>query len=733
MIPPRSSLGAISDFALLTNLHSTPDIIMKSSMKHISASFLLCLMAPCGVMAQTTLSPRAQIALLHAGSKAKGPSGEKSVTAYVTHSDGSLSTVHATPSALAGMAADNSIRRIELSARPQQMLDIARTETGAQRVINGESLAMAYTGKGVVVGVVDAGFDYTHPAFSDKADGSSRIRRVWEQGTESFEGCTAPQRYGYGIEMTTTEALQRAKADATINSHGTHVAAIAAGRDPFMDNAWWGTAPDADIVLVALDQSTCTHADITNAVEYIFDYATEVGKPCVVNLSLGNHDGPHDGTSAFDRMADAMQGPGRIIVGAAGNHRKDAFHINRTFQTASDDPLRTFIAFKQKPTTDNYGGEVQVWAEKDTDIEVTLSAYSTFNKKDMVTVTVYPAEGQQTVKLGSYATGTLTVASEVNPVNGKLNILITSQLTSVRNNYAVALTVKPKTAGTVDIWADNTWLTLESKGIEGFSAPTTESTIAEIGGTGKRITTVGAYVTRDTYKTATASGKLDETTGGSGSFSSCGPTADGRVKPDISAPGCFIISALSAYDESGTKIVAYTHEAGDRTSEYGYMQGTSMASPFVAGVVATWLQACPTLTPETLREIISSTSRYDTFTGTLPSEGDNVWGHGKIDAYAGLAKCIASTGITETDMPAVAPCDIAISGNMMTLTFVRDTPSAEITVTTATGTLCHREAYKGLKASQRVSISLPPLPAGIYAISVKTGSATQTMKWAARR
>ena len=54
--------------------------------------------------------------------------------------------------------------------------------------------------------------------------------------------------------------MQRAKADASINSHGTHVAAIAAGRDTFMDNAWWGTAPDADIVLVALDQATCTHA-----------------------------------------------------------------------------------------------------------------------------------------------------------------------------------------------------------------------------------------------------------------------------------------------------------------------------------------------------------------------------------------------------------------------------------------------------------------------------------------
>ena len=121
-----------------------------------------------------------------------------------------------------------------------------------------------------------------------------------------------------------------------------------------------------------------------------------------------------------------------------------------------------------------------------------LSAYSTFNKKDMVSVPVYPAEGIQTVKLGSYATGTLEVASEVNPLNGKLNVVIRSALTSVRNNYAVALTVRPKGAGTVDVWADNTWLALDDRDVEGFTRPTDASTIAEIGGTGKRILTVGA-------------------------------------------------------------------------------------------------------------------------------------------------------------------------------------------------------------------------------------------------
>ena len=62
---------------------------------------------------------------------------------------------------------------------------------------------------------------------------------------------------------------------------------------------------------------------ISNAIAYIYDYAEMMGMPCVVNLSLGAHAGPHDGTSPFDLMADAMQKEGRLIVGSAGNHRAD--------------------------------------------------------------------------------------------------------------------------------------------------------------------------------------------------------------------------------------------------------------------------------------------------------------------------------------------------------------------------------------------------------------------------
>ena len=503
--------------------------------------------------------------------------------------------------------------------------------------------------------------------------------------------------------------------------------AIAAGSDAYKDGAYVGNAPDADIVLVALDLNTSTNADISNAVQYIFDYADEVGKPCVVNLSLGNQDGPHDGTSTFDTMTDAMQGPGRLIVGAAGNHRTDAFHIDHTFATADAAPLRTFVKYKVAPSNSVSGGTIEIWGEKGVNFTVDIAAYSTFNKKDARSTTVYPAEGVTNVDFGKYATGTWKVASEVSPLNGKPHVVLTSALTSIRNNYAIALTVTPKTAGRVNIWSDNTYLALESRDIEGFSAPdAASSTLCEIGGTGKRILTVGSYTTRNEYTTnGGQQATLQETVGDLSSFSSYGPTVDGRMKPNITAPGCFIISAVSNNDASGNLMYAEYNENFGRYNQYGYMQGTSMASPFVAGIVATWLQAYPQLTPEQLHEIVQNTARKDSFTATAP---DSNWGYGKINALDGLRQCIEKqeTGCVSVAMPFDGTVRIA-DGNIL-LGFARDT-QATLCITSMTGSTLFSKQLGKRSAGETLSVAVPQLPKGVYLLSVKTPTATKTFKF----
>lgn len=719
----------------------------KSYIYIIGATMLL---APASALAQASLSPRTAIAvasptLLKAPAAQAAAVGAASsqLSAYVTidpaltswqqlgvtpiAENAGTATVRLTLDALQRLAKQQGVEYIQITSGATQMLNLARQEAGTDQLHKGTDLPKAYTGEGVVVGVVDAGFDYMHAAFRRPADGALRIKRVWEQGATTLDGASAPAKYGYGIELNTPELIEKAQGDSDSNSHGTHVAAIAAGSDAYKDGAYVGNAPDADIVLVALDLNASTNADISNAVQYIFDYADEVGKPCVVNLSLGNQDGPHDGTSTFDTMTDAMQGPGRLIVGAAGNHRTDAFHIDHTFATADAAPLRTFVKYKVAPSNSVSGGTIEIWGEKGVDFTVDIAAYSTFNKKDARSTTVYPAEGVTDVDFGKYATGTWKVASEVSPLNGKPHVVLTSALTSIRNNYAIALTVTPKTAGRVNIWSDNTYLALESRDIEGFSAPdAASSTLCEIGGTGKRILTVGSYTTRNEYTTnGGQQATLQETVGDLSSFSSYGPTVDGRMKPNITAPGCFIISAVSNNDASGNLMYAEYNENFGRYNQYGYMQGTSMASPFVAGIVATWLQAYPQLTPEQLHEIVQNTARKDSFTATAP---DSNWGYGKINALDGLRQCIEKqeTGCMSVAMPFDGTVRIA-DGNIL-LGFARDT-QATLGITSMTGNTLFSKPLGKRSAGETLSVAVPQLPKGVYLLSVNTPTATKTFKF----
>lgn len=719
----------------------------KSYIYIIGATMLL---APASALAQASLSPRTAIAVASptllkspAAQAAAVGAANSQLSAYVTidpartswqqlgvtpiAENAGTATVRLTLDALQRLAKQQGVEYIQITSGATQMLNLARQEAGTDQIHKGTDLPQAYTGEGVVVGVVDAGFDYMHAAFRRPADGALRIKRVWEQRATTLDGASAPAKYGYGIELNTPELIEKAQGDSDSNSHGTHVAAIAAGSDAYKDGAYVGNAPDADIVLVALDLNASTNADISNAVQYIFDYADEVGKPCVVNLSLGNQDGPHDGTSTFDTMTDAMQGPGRLIVGAAGNHRTDAFHIDHTFATADAAPLRTFVKYKVAPSNSVSGGTIEIWGEKGVDFTVDIAAYSTFNKKDARSTTVYPAEGVTNVDFGKYATGTWKVASEVSPLNGKPHVVLTSALTSIRNNYAIALTVTPKTAGRVNIWSDNTYLAFESRDIEGFSAPdVASSTLCEIGGTGKRILTVGSYTTRNEYTTnGGQQATLQETVGDLSSFSSYGPTVDGRMKPNITAPGCFIISAVSNNDASGNLMYAEYNENFGRYNQYGYMQGTSMASPFVAGIVATWLQAYPQLTPEQLHEIVQNTARKDSFTATAP---DSNWGYGKINALDGLRQCIEKqeTGCVSIGMPFDGTVRIA-DGNIL-LGFARDT-QATLGITSMTGSTLFSKQLGKRSAGETLSVAVPQLPKGVYLLSIKTPTATKTFKF----
>ncbi len=517
------------------------------------------------------------------------------------------------------------------------LMEKARPAAAVDAMHAGTSLPMSYTGKGVIVGIIDTGFDYTHPNFYDAAGRTLRIKRVWEQGSDptAVAGAAVPTAFGYGAEFDTQEEILASATDMVSNSHGTHVAGIAAGADNRDGNKNYGVATEADIVIVSLNKADRTDRNISDAVKYIYDYAASVGKPCVINMSLGHHNGPHDGTSTFDETTDALQGKGRLLVGSIGNFGARKLHAS----TSEKRELKTAMDFLSTPSNTNTGGEVYIHAAAGIQFAVKVNITNKSTGEIIAESEAVTAVGEgEVIELTppTPTRGTVRIEASCDGYGGPARARITSAITSIRSNYVVGIHVIPLTEGTIHLWADASKVLLSDKGIAGWTDGDTENTLAEIGGTGKRIISVGAFVTSK----GTGQQFPTDEIGGIASFSSRGMSADGRMKPEVTAPGSYIASSLSSYYTAVTGTVANTVLWNDKSYSYGYMEGTSMAAPLVAGIVAAWLQAHPQMTPEELRTILEATSVNDDFTAPL-SAGKDTWGYGKINAYEGVKKAIA--------------------------------------------------------------------------------------------
>ena len=210
------------------------------------------------------------------------------------------------------IGAIEGIEKINVYVSAQPDNDLIRVESKVQDVqenYSASGLSQAYDGEGVVVGIIDMGFDYTHPTFfADPSDESTyRVKRVWDQ--QAVSG-TAPQGFDYGAEYTTASAILAQEHDHHEGEHhGTHVAGTAAGSGA--GTAYKGMAPGSDVVLVS---TTMGLMDVLDGIQYIQIYAASVGKPSVINMSLGTPLGPHTGTTALDLFYGEFSKPGNLLV-----------------------------------------------------------------------------------------------------------------------------------------------------------------------------------------------------------------------------------------------------------------------------------------------------------------------------------------------------------------------------------------------------------------------------------
>lgn len=714
-------------------------------LKHGSrAAFILAVaVTAAGMYGQKEkLTPSLRVDLLSANGPHKAASlgtDPQTVDIFIRYSDASVldsirmygaETGAVTPSVVTARVPVDSLDRLAalggvvyMDASPQvyYVMDSARTATFVNEIHTGaEPLGHPYTGSGTIVGVIDGGVDFTHPAFRD-ADGNLRIRRVWLQDAKTG---TPPEGFSNGSELTTPEEILAAGTDLKYFSHGTHVMGIAAGSPHIAGNPYYGVAYDADLVFANFSDTGTT---IMNALSWIFRYAAGQHKPCVINMSLGNPMGPHDGTSAMDVMIDELTGPGRIVCGAAGNDGMVDIHISKTF-TDTDTKMTAGLAYK----AETQGmGPVDVWGEAGKPMKVRVvtvdkttdqTVYQSRNFDATKTYTGTVALQQPFDKSG----GSFNIATGINPLNNRPNARIDLNITDFEGK-SIAIVVSGESGTTVHAWTNSTYSIFRQQ-TASMDIPDRWYTSSEIGGTASSIITVGSFTTKRYVTPLEGEVIASEYVRGDRSpFSNCGPTVDGRMKPDVLAPGSQIVSALSSFGNFDGTVARYTYNG--QTYSYGTMTGTSMASPHAAGVVATWLSADSTLTPAKVRNVLAETSTRDAFTGDTPG---NIYGYGKLNAAAGLAKVIRDFG--SAGMVAMDGTDSRIQawteGDRLCVMFLDDTPAARLQVVSADGRMLADRQLPNSGIGETARYDLNTFPQGVLLIRLYTPYGARTLKYA---
>lgn len=488
-------------------------------------------------------------------------------------SSGEVWILDAAPAELERLAAAGGL----LSVRPDRLLrpslDLSLPLVGVDGLH--EAPDGPWRGAGTLTGVVDSGIDPLHGDFWD--GGRCRILGLWDQ----LDG----RRY----DRAALEAGQADLRDPT--GHGTHVAGILAGNGdsapggpsggPFV-----GYAPEAELAVVA---STLSESDILAGVEWIFGLADEEGLPCVVNLSLETHLGAHDGASTFENALEALTGPGRLLAVAAGNSGDEPVHHHAGFGRSHG------IAFDAVADDDLF---VDVW------IESAAAPAATLDLPDGSSTGPFAG----TRRLAGWTIAFPAPSLE----RGRWRILLRLERGAAGDGFELGLAWNDDLARRAEAWTSGA----------AFADPVAEHTLG-IPATGDSMLVAGSFVHRASWTAADGRswGYPGEIAGEPSSFSAFGPRLDGRRLPQAMLPGQGVFSALSRGYALTDGLEPWLHADG----QHVLRQGTSMASPALAGCLALALGKDPALTP-TLADSLLRRAAGDAW--------DPQRGHGLLDAAA---------------------------------------------------------------------------------------------------
>jgi subtilisin family serine protease len=413
-------------------------------------------------------------------------------------------------------------------------------------------------GRDVLVAVIDSGIEYENADFRN-ADGTTRIRALWDQSLAPGEGRVPPKGYAIGAEYTAgqiNEALGQAALEdrrrivpsMDTSGHGTAVAGVAAGNGRNSNGQYAGVAPKSDLLVVKLgnprQEGFPRTTELMQGIDYVVRKALELRMPVAVNISFGNTYGSHDGASLLERFIDDISNIWKscICIGS-GNEAASAGHTSGVMREGREEIIQLAVQNNQPAFS------IQIWKEYTDVVDISLMTPAG--------VTVGPLQeilGPQRFTVGQ--TEILLYYGEPSPYSTAQEIFIDML---PRDTYVASgvwrLILNPRkvVSGAYELWLPSE--NVLNRGT-GFLFPTEQTTLT-IPSTAGRVITVGAY---------------NALTFAYADFSGRGYTRETNlVKPDIVAPGVDVTTAAVG-------------------GGYAQFTGTSFATPFVTGGAALMME-----------------------------------------------------------------------------------------------------------------------------------------------
>ena len=680
--------------------------------------------------------------------------------------------VAATAEQLQEIAQLEGVLNIAKGSKPLLKLDKSRQVTHADEVQNGtgEQLPQAYNGDGVIIGVIDSGFDFTHPVFKDDK-GNLRIKAAYMSGMTYTEGrgkkAVVDGKELEGTLFDTPEMiLDTLQLKQTNTFHGTHVAGCAAASPVanvkgIADGHLAGIAPKAELIMSETYgdeqqkkkyEGSTTDVEVlnvVNAMNYMEDYAKKAGKPLIVTMSMNTAAGPHDGTSAESLAYKYFCDKGNIMTIATGNEGGDNCHVHKTID--ANHPLKVLLGRDKEFGFINY-----LLTNKPAKIRIFL--YDIAKKTEVATTNTYELVNGINSQAAISKDGEEAEEDELS--KDLLKLMKDSEGKSRYYNSGGALAVKngigetqdPKggtrhvtsttiqSIGTiissdirlgVEITANESieqraWINSNSGGgefenVEGFDKGSADVSVGDLCTTGVPIS-VGSWTANNLVVDKPGEKPepdKKETIGDISKYTSYGIDYAGHQHPFVVTPGNCVYSASNSFvDDEFNDVIAdqnFSNQFKGQTTPRSYRwvksNGTSMATPVAAGIIALWLQAAHdkgiTLTIDKVKEIIEHSTDTDEFTQKAGIRA----GHGKLNAYKGILYVLGlPTAISELSQHQPQGMTFRIADGRLYAEGAED--GTAVTLYNLSGTIVRQSQVTG------GAVSLDGLQPGVYAVQI---------------